>query len=241
MMLLSAGIDSSRETRALKVRASGPESTVRDHGASAAESLQGATASQEVSFAVGNTEDKLSLAAAMKQGYRIVLDTDGEGEVTNPWGRTYYVSGFECDCPDKRSRNGSYGNRCKHELWISQMRPCDCCGGTMLLGEFRTAFGETLRRFECPVCGNARDLALVEEERAAARNSAQGAEECTPETRCRQALASLKVWDSPRHIWGLLEESPRLAATMLSVLLEEGHRDLADEVSQKYSAASKVA
>ena len=240
-MMFCSGIDSSRETRALRENAPGLSSPVQDRGEAAVAVPQPEPRSQEVSFTVGNIEDKLSLAAAMKQGYRIVLDTDGEGAVTNPRGRTYYVSGFECDCPDKRGHNGSYGNRCKHELWLSQMRPCDCCGGTMLLGEFRTAFGETLRRFECPGCGNARDFALVEEERVAARNGDTHAEMPTPETRCRQALASLEVWDSPRYIWGLLEESPRLAATMLSVLLEEGHRDLAEAVSSKYGTASKVA
>ena len=241
MMMFCPGIDSSREVKAVRDRASVPELAVQDPEVPAATALPDQAATREASFAVGDIEDKLSLAAAMKQGYRIVLDTDGEGEVTNPRGRTYYVSGFECDCPDKCSRNGSYGNRCKHELWISQMRPCDCCGGTMLLGEFRTAFGETLRRFECPGCGNARDFDLVEEERAAAGNGGQDSVRSTPETRCRQALASLEVWDSPRYIWGLLEESPRLAATMLSVLLEEGHQDLAEAVSSKYEAASKVA
>ena len=38
-------------------------------------------------FAVGDTEAKLSLAFAMKAGYRIVLDGDGDALITNPRGR----------------------------------------------------------------------------------------------------------------------------------------------------------
>ena len=93
--------------------------------------------------------------------------------VTNPAGVTYYVYNVECDCPDKLARGGSYQGRCKHELWIGQLRPCEICCGTMALGEFKTCFGEVLKRFECPDCGNARDFGLVRAERRANRYGAE--------------------------------------------------------------------
>ena len=119
---------------------------------------------------VGDKEAKLSIAYAMAQGYRLTLDGDGDAEVVNPDGRSYYVQNFECDCTDKRIRGGSYHGRCKHEGWIAQMRPCEMCGAVMYLGEFKTAFGECLMRFDCPGCGNARDHELVQEERTILRD-----------------------------------------------------------------------
>ena len=121
-------------------------------------------------FVVGDKEAKLSIAHAMAKGYCITLDGDGNAEIVNPDSRAYYVQNFECDCPDKRIRGGSYHGRCKHEGWIGQMRPCEMCGAVMYLGEFKTAFGECLMRFECPACGNARDHELVREERTILRD-----------------------------------------------------------------------
>ena len=124
-------------------------------------------------FRIGDPEDRLSVAHALTQGYKITLDADGSAEVTNPAGVTYHMHDFECDCPDKLGRGGSYQGHCKHELWIGQIRPCEICGGTMVLGEFRTCLGEVLRRFECPDCGNARDFGLVRTERRANRYSTE--------------------------------------------------------------------
>ena len=131
-------------------------------------------------FVVGDKEAKLSIAHAMAMGYRITLDGDGNAEIVNPDSRAYYVQNFECDCPDKRMRGGSYHGRCKHEGWIGQMRPCEMCGAVMYLGEFKTAFGECLMRFECPACGNARDHELVREERTILRDGGPQDERLMP-------------------------------------------------------------
>ena len=64
------------------------------------------------------------MAYAIAQGYRITLDSDGEAVVVNLDGQAYYILNFECDCPDKRVRGGSYQGHCKHEEWIAQIRPC---------------------------------------------------------------------------------------------------------------------
>ena len=122
-----------------------------------------------LAFRIGDPADRLSVAHAVAQGYRITLDGDGSAEVTNPAGVTYHVYNFECGCPDKLGNGGTYRGCCKHELWIGQLRPCEMCSGTMALGEFKTCFGEVLKRFECPGCGNVRDFDLVREERRASR------------------------------------------------------------------------
>ena len=192
-------------------------------------------------FAVGNEEDKLSVAYAMAQGYRIVVGGDGEGEVTNPAGKTYHIRRFECDCPDKAARGGSHQGHCKHEWWLAQMRPCQMCGAIMYFGEFRTAFGETLRRFECPACGNARDQGMVREERRALREGGPQDEDLTPEGRCRHAIAWLQARYHTRYIWYVVEQSPELAPVMVRMLVEAGEQALAEKVAAKYAVEAKVA
>lgn len=122
-------------------------------------------------FAVGDAEDRLSVAHAMREGYKLTLDGDGCAEIVKPDGTAYHVHAFACDCPDAhRRRGGTYAGHCKHAVWVSQLRPCDLCGQTMALGEFKTAFGETARRFECPVCGQTKVFSVVRAERRAHRH-----------------------------------------------------------------------
>ena len=183
-------------------------------------------------FVVGDEETKLSIAHAMAKGYRITLDGDGNAEIVNPDGRSYYVQNFECDCPDKRIRGGSYHGRCKHEGWIGQMRPCEMCGAVMYLGEFKTAFGECLMRFECPACGNARDDELVCEERMILRDGGPQDERLMPEGRCRQAIAYLEKRDTARYVWLVVRQSPELAPIMVRLLAEAGHGELGDKIAK---------
>ncbi len=185
-------------------------------------------------FVVGDEEAKLSIAHAMAKGYRITLDGDGNAEVINPDGRAYYVQNFECDCPDKRRRGGSYHGRCKHEGWIGQMRPCEMCGAIMYLGEFKTAFGECQLRFECPACGNARDDKLVSEERMILRDGGPQDERLMPEGRCRQAIAYLEKRDTERYVWLVVRQSPNLAPVMVRLLAEAGHGELGDKIAKTY-------
>ncbi len=129
---------------------------------------------KSVSLSIGDPEDKLSLAFAMAQGYKVTLThEDGEAEILKPDGTTYHVHNFECSCPDSIGRKGgSYqkGNGqhfCKHVAWVAQMRPCEYCGAVMYLTEYRTAFGSRLKVFECEMCRNAASQDLVREERRA--------------------------------------------------------------------------
>ena len=190
-------------------------------------------------FAVGDTEAKLSIAYAMKQEYRIVLDTDGDAEVTNPDGRSYYIRQFTCDCPDKRCRNGSYSGACKHEIWINQMRPCEMCGAVMFLGEFKTAFGEILRVFECPACGNARGLTLVKAERKAIREGGSQDDRLTPGGRCRQAIAWKKADGKDRYVWSTVRQCPELAPVMVRLLARAGEGKLADALGKAFGVAGE--
>ena len=192
-------------------------------------------------FVVGDEEAKLSIAHAMAMGYRITLDGDGNAEVVNPDSRAYYVQNFECDCPDKRIRGGSYHGRCKHEGWIGQMRPCEMCGAVMYLGEFKTAFGECLMRFECPACGNARDHELVREERTILRDGGPQDERLMPEGRCRQAIAYLEKGDTERYVWLVVRQSPELAPVMVRLLAEAGHGELGDKIAKTYPLDSPSA
>ncbi len=118
-----------------------------------------------VTFRIGDASDRLSFAHAANRGYRFRLEDDGSCCVIKPIGSAYYIHGFECDCPDKMCRGGSYSGHCKHEIWVSQLSPCKTCGGVMALGAFQTCFGKILKRFECPTCGNTRDFDLVRRER----------------------------------------------------------------------------
>lgn len=107
----------------------------------------------------------------MRDGYQIVLHADGDADVLKADGTAYHIRHFACDCPDALRRGGgTYAGYCKHAIWVSQLRPCDLCGGDMALGEFKTAFGETTRRFECPVCGHSKPLVAVRQERRAHRH-----------------------------------------------------------------------
>ena len=192
-------------------------------------------------FVVGDKEAKLSIAHAMAKGYRITLDGDGNAEVINPDGRAYYVQNFECDCPDKRRRGGSYHGRCKHEGWIEQMRPCEMCGAIMYLGEFKTAFGECQLRFECSACGNARDDELVSEERMILRDGGPQDARLMPEGRCRQAIAYLEKRDTERYVWFVVRQSPELAPIMVRLLAEAEHGELGDEIAKVFSVLSPSA
>ena len=184
---------------------------------------------------VGDKEAKLSIAHAMAQGYRLTLDGDGNAEIVNPDGKSYYVQNFECDCPDKRIRGGSYHGRCKHEGWIGQMRPCEMCGAIMYLGEFKTAFGECQMRFECSACGNARDDELVcEEERMILRDGGPQDERLMPEGRCRQAIAWLEKRDTERYVWYVVRHSPELVPIMVRLLAEAGQGELGDKIAKVY-------
>ena len=197
--------------------------------------------SKSALFVVGDEEAKLSIAHAMAKGYRITLDGDGNAEVINPDGRAYYVQNFECDCPDKRRRGGSYHGRCKHEGWIGQMRPCEMCGAIMYLGEFKTAFGECQLRFECSACGNARDDELVSEERMILRDGGPQDERLMPEGRCRQAIAWLEKCDNARYVWYVVRQSPELAPIMVRLLAEAEHGELGDKIAKVFSVLSPSA
>ena len=197
--------------------------------------------SKSALFVVGDKEAKLSIAHAMAKGYRITLDGDGNAEIINPDDRSYYVQNFECDCPDKRIRGGSYHGRCKHEGWIGQMRPCEMCGAVMYLGEFKTAFGECQLRFECSACGNARDDELVSEERMILRDGGPQDERLMPEGRCRQAIAWLEKCDNTRYVWYVVRQSPELAPIMVRLLAEAEHGELGDEIAKVFSVLSPSA
>ena len=121
----------------------------------------------KVSFTIGDVNDELSVAYARAQGYRIALQgVDGDALITPPEDdRDYHVINFRCDCADARIMGGSFGGRCQHEIWITQLFPCDHCGGAMELGEHTTCFEQVWALFSCPTCGNARDFDLVREER----------------------------------------------------------------------------
>ena len=122
----------------------------------------------KVNLPIGNPDDKLSLAYAMAQGYKVTLtQEDGEAEIVSPEGNVYHVHNFICSCPDSIGRNGgSYqgpgGRRfCKHAAWTAQMRPCEYCGGVMYLTEHKTCFGSRVELFECEMCRNAVSEAVL--------------------------------------------------------------------------------
>ena len=141
-----------------------------------------ATAPEEVkrnpvSFRVGDPDDPLSLAHAVRAGYRLRIESDGTAVVLNPTGTGYHIYDWFCDCPDALFRDGgsyerSNGERvCKHLVWLSQVRPCEAtgCDGVMVLVERRTCLGGVTYAFDCPRCGNARDFDPVKQERLNAR------------------------------------------------------------------------
>ncbi len=93
-------------------------------------------------FRVGEPEDVLSLAYALRESYRFRIRSDGNAIVIRPTGEAYHVYNWTCDCADALFRDGgSYerpsGERvCKHLVWLSQVRPChiSTCSGVMVLG-----------------------------------------------------------------------------------------------------------
>ena len=100
----------------------------------------------------------------------------------------------------------------------------------MSLGEFKTCFGETLRHFECPACGNARDSGLVRAERKASRYGTQ------VEEICREAIRWAETRKRDRYVWDSLDQRPDIAPVMVRMLAEKGPKfcDLADAVVKKY-------
>jgi hypothetical protein len=147
---------------------------------------------RSATFQIGDPDDKLALAYAMAQGYRITLDGDGCAEIVKADGTTYVVHEWQCDCPDAQGRNGgSYvrgdGARfCKHVLYLMQVHPCRYCGSTMPLTEHRTAFGDVFQTFDCPTCKASVDARLVKRRRQIARAVARARED---EARVRQEAA----------------------------------------------------
>ncbi len=126
-----------------------------------------------VCFNPGDTTNKLALGYAVETGYQFRLDGDGTAEVSKPDGTAYFVLNFVCDCPDAQGRNGgSYNGQCKHSIWVSQLLPCELCGGTMALGTFKTFTGSISKVYSCPDCGNARSFDLVKLERRERRKEA---------------------------------------------------------------------
>ena len=131
-----------------------------------------------VTFAIGDPDDRLSIAHAMREGYTLTLDGDGCAEVLKADGTPYHLADFVCDCPDAQGRDGgSYGvpghRTCKHAIWLSQIHPCSYCGSTMHLSEHKTCFGEVTRTFDCPTCNNAVDFRLVRGQRRLKRVQAR--------------------------------------------------------------------
>lgn len=123
-----------------------------------------------ITYTIGAVDDKLALAQDIARGYQITLAEDGCAEVTSPEGLVYFIYDFECDCPDKLYRSGVYEGQCKHEVWVSQMTPCDVCEHIMYVGAFHSSFGEVHRRFECRTCGHMCDFETVEQERQMRRD-----------------------------------------------------------------------
>ena len=189
--------------------------------------------SKPATFIVGCKDDRLSIAYAMSEGYKIALDGDGSAEVLKSDGTAYHVVNFECDCPDKQGHGGSYAGHCKHEVWVSQLRPCELCSGIMALGEFLTAFGQTVRRFECESCGNARDFDLVKGERRVKRYG-KPLDEKEVHKVCQAAIYDARWKDADRYVWDVLKSRPELAPAMVERLHQAKMPRLADEVARAY-------
>ncbi|OGG47819.1 MAG: hypothetical protein A3F84_12820 [Candidatus Handelsmanbacteria bacterium RIFCSPLOWO2_12_FULL_64_10] len=190
-------------------------------------------------FAIGDPDDRLSIAHAMAEGYRIALDGDGTAEVLKADGTAYHVVNFECDCPDRQGRGGSYAGHCKHEIYVSQLRPCELCGGIMALGEFLTAFGKTVRRFECESCGNARDFDLVKGERRVKRYG-KPLDEKEAHKVCQAAIYDARWKDADRYVWDALKVRPDIAPAMAERLYQAKMNRLADEVAGRYGLKAEA-
>ena len=188
---------------------------------------------------IGDVNEKLSIAFALEHGYKVVLDGDGEAMVTSPKGEIYYISNFECGCPDKLCRGGSHSGHCKHEVWISQLRPCESCGSIMNLTAFCTCFGQTGKRFECTTCGSAWDIDLVRSERRMRRETGKTSPKLTAQGRCRQAISWTQTPIRDFYIWKLLEQSPQLAPVLVRELAIAEDGKLADQVAKKYGLSKE--
>lgn len=115
----------------------------------------------------------LDVVAAVDQGYRIALHSDGVADVTKQDGTSYGVDLLigehgVCTCPDYQIRGGSYNGACKHMWWVSELTTCTYCKEVMLLSD---------GIFECvnPECNAAKSLGLVKVQRAD-RRAAQSAQ-----------------------------------------------------------------
>ena len=194
--------------------------------------------SKPATFMVGCKDDRLSIAHAMSEGYRITLDGDGSAEVLKSDGTAYHIHEFECDCADKTGRGGSYAGHCKHEVWVSQLRPCDLCGGIMALGEFLTAFGQTARRFECLDCGNARDFDLVKGERRVHRYGKPN--EQSAHKACQAAIYEAHFREADHYVWDALKSRPELAPAMVERLSQAKMGRLADEIAGRYGLKAEA-
>jgi len=195
--------------------------------------------SKPATWTVGCKDDRLSIAYAMSGGYKIALDGDGSAEVLKADGTAYHVVNFECGCPDKQGRGGSYAGHCKHEVWVSQLRPCELCGGIMALGEFLTAFGQTVRRFECESCGNARDFDLVKGERRVHRHGGPLTEQQT-HILCQRAIYEAYFRDADHYVWDALKVRPDIAPAMAERLYQAKMNRLADEVAGRYGLKAEA-
>ena len=92
-------------------------------------------------------DTEASLSTALRKGYHISPAGDGEATFHNPNnGNTYTISNFQCDCPASTYGKGN----CKHEVWLSQMRPCPHCDRYQLLSKVMVAGSdEPLFEFRC--------------------------------------------------------------------------------------------
>ncbi|OGG56628.1 MAG: hypothetical protein A3F84_08370 [Candidatus Handelsmanbacteria bacterium RIFCSPLOWO2_12_FULL_64_10] len=193
---------------------------------------------KSATWTVDCKDDRLSIAHAMSEGYKIALNGDGSAEVLKGDGTAYHIHEFECDCPDKQGRGGSYAGHCKHEVWVSQLRPCDLCGGIMALGEFLTAFGKSVKRFECESCGNARDFDLVKGERRVKRYGKPNEQDA--HKACQAAIYEARFRDADHYVWDALQVRPDIAPAMVERLSQAKMGRLADEVAGRYGLKAEA-
>ena len=193
-----------------------------------------------IAIPIGDVNEKLSIAYAMEQGYRIILDSDGQAQVVSPAGEVYRIHNFECECPDKQRRGGSHQGHCKHEIWLSQLRPCEICGSIMKLVGFRTCFGETGQRFECPTCFCAWDIGIVRAERRMHRATGEVRYKLTAEGRCKQAIYWMQAHNRDYFVWKLVEQSPHLAPLLVRELSSASEGNLANQVAKRYGLPAEA-
>lgn len=193
-----------------------------------------------IETSIGDVNEKLSIAFALTQGYRILLGGDGEAEILSPSQEAYYITNFECNCPDKQCRGGTHKGHCKHEIWLSQIRPCEQCGTTMFLTAYRTCFGETGERFECQTCGCMWDIGVVRAERRMSREAGEQNPKLTAQGRCQQAIHWLTTQSRDFYIWKLIEQSPHLTPRLIQELAMCGEGKLADKIAKRYGLKTHI-